>query len=319
MKKGLYCKYKLLLHPSVLNKDLDLRVHFSLHNTISNLIFSNGMIGVVSQNNLIFLNLLGGNQILLQCLNNNRILDAVHDSVNNYLYLIDSSGYLLIYNSKLSISKPTNNECDIIYKVKLVNSEVKQGRMEQTRSILYVILDNRFLGVIDISLLDKSGLVVNRFYINSKLLHDDFKLDYSLLALSPGRDSMLAMKVSDYDVITTRLIHHDTNNVKVEKTLLAHIEENILYVYGVVVLVVIYVFFMMRKPAGGAADPQLKPEGGKDDEPLTAEDHRLLEEMFKKIRDVKNPGGGVEEPIDEEEGDYEEEDDDIDIDDKKER
>jgi hypothetical protein len=298
----------------VLNKDLDLRVHFSLHVTISNLIFSTGMIGIVSHNNIIFLNLLGGNQILLQCLNNNRIIDAIHDSVNNYMYLIDSSGYLLIYNTKLTLSKPTNNECNIIYKVKLVNTEVKQCKIELTRSILYVMLDNKFIGIIDINLLDKSGLVVNRVYINSKLLHNELNLEYSILPLNPGKDSLLAMKLSDYDVITTRIIHHDTNNTKVEKSLMTHIEENVMYVYGAVVLIVIYIVFMMKKPAGLS-----KLEGGKDDEPLTAEDHKLLEEMFKKIRGVKNPNQ-PHDLIEEEEGeDGEFDDDDIDIEDKKER
>jgi hypothetical protein len=286
-----------------LNKDLELRVHFTIHSSISNLLFTSGMVGIISNQNIIFLNLLGGNQILLQCLNNNNILDAVHDSVNNYLYVIDTSGYLLIYNTKLTLSKSTHNECNIIYKIKLVNSKVSQCKLELTRSILYIILDNKFIGVIDLALLDKSGFVVNRFYITSKLKFNKFLLEYSLLPLSPGKDSLLAIKLSDYDVITVRLIHHDTNTAKVEKGFMTYLEENVLYIYGVVMLVVLYVFFTMKK----TNEPGNKVVS-KDEEPLNADDHKLLEQMFSKIQGVKNPGK-MNEPIDEEDYEEDEEED----------
>jgi hypothetical protein len=296
----------------VLNKDLDLRVHFTLQVSVNNLIFSSGMVGVVSHNNIIFMNLLGGNQVLLQCLNHNTILDAIHDSVNNYLYLVDTSGYLLIYNTKLTLARPSNNECDIIYKVKLVNSSVKASKMHIFRNILYMILDNKFIGIIDLSLLDKSGLVVNRFYLNSKLFNNNLDLDYSIMPLHPGKDSLLALKVSNYDIILTRVIHHDTNiAAKTEKSLLTHVEENIVYVYGVVVLIVIYMVIMMKKGNDGKKPqiPDLKDKG--DDEPLTVEDHKLIEEMFRKIRGVKDTG--IPEDLGEDAyGDEEEDLDDID-------
>ena len=59
----------------VLNKDLDMRSSMSFQSPIDNVFVTQGIVGTMLNKGIQFMNMLGGNQILLSCDNYNGFVD----------------------------------------------------------------------------------------------------------------------------------------------------------------------------------------------------------------------------------------------------
>lgn len=108
-------KYFILVNGSgavyVLNKDLELRTSHTYSRSISNVLLDQGLLGVMSHNEIFFLNFLGGGSLLLNCYNAEIIVDSYLDQKSNLLFVIDLKGILSIYSVKVSLAKSNINEC----------------------------------------------------------------------------------------------------------------------------------------------------------------------------------------------------------------
>ena len=71
----------------VLNKDLEMRSMVTLQKKLSGMYISNGILFVLSFNDITFLNMLGGNAVLLKCHNHDGIFDVVYDYANVLLFI----------------------------------------------------------------------------------------------------------------------------------------------------------------------------------------------------------------------------------------
>lgn len=98
----------------VFTRELELRASFVFPNSINNIYVHQGILGVFVNKQLIFVNMLGGNQVVVSCYNYFSMIEAVYDGLNNFLLAVDYTGNLLIFSAKISLSKQTSNECNRI-------------------------------------------------------------------------------------------------------------------------------------------------------------------------------------------------------------
>jgi hypothetical protein len=73
--------------------------------------------GIISEKTIDFLNILGGNSILITCINQRNIKTAIVDKINNILFIYDESENLNFFSIKLNKAKTSSNECYPIYKI----------------------------------------------------------------------------------------------------------------------------------------------------------------------------------------------------------
>jgi hypothetical protein len=178
----------------VISKDLEIKSIINLEKSIDNIFLTTGIIGIVSGNEAIFLNVLGGNAVLLQCLTFSNILKAVYDSSNNFLFIIDEDMQLLVYNVKLSIAKYINNECSFLYKFKLpkiFEYESLKINMEINKNILLITIENRYILILDLNLNEK-GLIFNEFLL---LEEKEFLEGYTSFDLH--LNSLISIKITN--------------------------------------------------------------------------------------------------------------------------
>jgi hypothetical protein len=163
----------------VLNKDLEMKSSVVTRRMINNISLKDGIMGVISKNKIMFLNVLGGNAVLLQCSSFYNIIDAHYDINNNFLFLLDDQLNLLFFNIKLSIAKQTSNECSFLYKL-ILPSHLKGlniSYLNISRNILYLIVDSKYLLIIDMNSTSDKGIISNEYLIiNEEVLEDNNKL-----------------------------------------------------------------------------------------------------------------------------------------------
>ncbi len=183
-----------------------MRLSFTLSKTINTLFINDGILGVIYGKNIDFLNLLGGNSVLITCFGYNTILNAVMDNLNNLLITYDSAGNIVFYDIKLSISRVNSNECYPMRKINTFpifnennkshlskNFEIKENninvkkknidyfysikysiQIEIFKNILFLMKENKYLLVLDLTFNQKNPDIENiihykEFLINSNL------------------------------------------------------------------------------------------------------------------------------------------------------
>jgi hypothetical protein len=172
----------------VLNKDLEMKSSVVTKRMINNVFLKEGIMGLVSKNKVMFLNVLGGNAVLLQCNSFYNILDGHYDINNNFLFLLDDHLNLLIYNIKLSIAKQTSNECGFLYKFTLPShlKGLNITYLNISRNILYLLVDSKYLMIIDMNSTGDKGIVPNEYLIISEEVlrnEDMISLDKKLYSI----------------------------------------------------------------------------------------------------------------------------------------
>jgi hypothetical protein len=95
----------------VLNELLMPRTTFEYNYLISKTYLISGILGIVSDRDVFFTNLLGGNSIILNCHSNSKIDSLYYESAPGYLFIISDLGILTVFATKLSLAKVNTNEC----------------------------------------------------------------------------------------------------------------------------------------------------------------------------------------------------------------
>src|SRR5690606_19698388 len=104
-----------------------------------------------------------------------------------------------------------------------------------------------FVGIVDLGLIDRNGVLLNRFYINTRLLSNEHSLKFSVSSVLTKKESLILQTVNDYAVVMSRVIHYEIAPKEENKGVLTYIEENIIYFYAVIFVIVIAFAIIMRK------------------------------------------------------------------------
>lgn len=274
-----------------------MRASISLYRTVDNVFIFGGILGVINENNIMFLNMLGGNSIVLVCNAYNAILDITYDSVTSLLFAIDSNGSLFIFNTKLTISKVNSNECTMIYSMKVPIS-YSSAKLKLTKNILYIVTDNKYLGILDLNLIkDKNILYFNNFL----LMIESFKLNnehYETLfeITSPkilNGNSQMLLKTSDSSFCLLSIKHvkdegrpyslYDRTNSESWYTSIMKANTSYIYIAIIIMVSVGTILFKRSSQSSARTGPKSLAKG----EPFSSDDQQLLQNMMKQIQDLQ--------------------------------
>ena len=152
----------------VYSSTLSLITAIHLHKTITHVKVIQGILFVCEGNKIYTFNSLGGNSILVQCDTFYNIVDITYDFINGLVFIIDSHKHLVILSTKLTITKPQDNECRVIYRFTLpdfieVNSRTS---LYLQRGTLFILTSN-YIGVINIDQAKESKrkLSIEHYYL----------------------------------------------------------------------------------------------------------------------------------------------------------
>ena len=138
---------------------LSIRTIFNLNDNIYKIYQIQGYLFIIYENRkkIRILSLLGSNSILLNCYSFNEIIDIAFDYKNNFLYILDNKGTIIIKELSLSVSKAYTNTCNNIYSLQIPNyivdshknsKEILKLIMTKNTNLIY-ILGYNYLGYIN--------------------------------------------------------------------------------------------------------------------------------------------------------------------------
>ena len=152
----------------VYSSTLSLITAIHLHKTITHVKVIQGILFVCEGNKIHTFNSLGGNSILVQCDTFYNIVDITYDFINGLVFIIDSMKHLVILSTKLTITKPQDNECRVIYRFTLPDFvEVNERTSLYLQRGTLFILTSNYIGVINIDQAKESKrkLAIEHYYL----------------------------------------------------------------------------------------------------------------------------------------------------------
>lgn len=152
----------------VYSSTLSLITAIHLHKTITHVKVIQGILFVCEGNKIYTFNSLGGNSILVQCDTFYNIVDITYDFINGLVFIIDSMKHLVILSTKLTITKPQDNECRVIYRFTLPDFiEVNERTSLYLQRGTLFILTSNYIGVINIDQAKESKrkLAIEHYYL----------------------------------------------------------------------------------------------------------------------------------------------------------
>ena len=193
-----------------------------LHKTISKVKVIQGILFVCEGNKIYTFNSLGGNSILVQCETFYNIVDINYDFINGLVFIIDEMKHLVILSTKLTITKPQDNECRVIYRFTFpefveVNAHTS---LYLQRGILFILTTN-YIGVINIEQAKESKrkLAIEHYYLVESEANASGMYGYRM----DGNDSVLivsgGMEVFRYEKEERRRGKEKSNEEEEEKSM----------------------------------------------------------------------------------------------------
>lgn len=176
-------KYYVLASQSgtiyILNKDLELRTSFNYSYPINDILLNQGFIGIISDSEIFFTNILGGNSILLKCYSTSQIIHFYYDAASHFMFILNAAGHLEVFSTKLSMSKQNTNECNgksITKKIVIYNYEFKSFARNETslvmhRKSLFIQVSSKDIYILDTNHILNSG----EFILNQIVLMKTYK------------------------------------------------------------------------------------------------------------------------------------------------
>ena len=104
----------------------ELRTKISIERPVSKILNSQGFLAMITRNEVVFLNILGGNSLLLKCSLIDEIVEGAFDLGHHFMYLVDSKGFVNIMYVKLTLSKANTNECNSLYLISNISLQTER-------------------------------------------------------------------------------------------------------------------------------------------------------------------------------------------------
>lgn len=159
-----------------LKSKIELRTSFKYSTYISSTYISNGILAIVSLNEVIFTNVLGGNSILLKCYSFSNIISIFFDTSSSFLYILNEYGQLVVYNIKLTMSKVNLNECSEIYQYQFEKYDTNQMKIISSSNVkdIFIKISSAEIFLLPLRRLQKEGsFCLERILIKKSFPRDE--------------------------------------------------------------------------------------------------------------------------------------------------
>ena len=265
---------------------------------INNVKVINGIIMIIRNNKTTFINLLGGNMILLVCETYNNITDVLYESTNSLLFIVDDAKRIIVYNTKLSIAKPFDNECQVVYRFYLPSYVSSPLSLINSPNDIIVVSYN-YIGFIDIAHLSRKGLTIAHYAMISSLsslsISVSTSLRNSLYLSSPFGDVISVEDIKEKPKETSSNFIDKINKSKVECNgdiicgILFNTSSNNFYIslvtYGIAIAIIMAVVFYVKSSR--------KREREKEEEinKKNADLGKQMQEMLGKMNQMEKMHG----------------------------
>ena len=265
---------------------------------INNVKVINGIIMIIRNNKTTFINLLGGNMILLVCETYNNITDVLYESTNSLLFIVDDAKRIIVYNTKLSIAKPFDNECRVLYRFYLPSYVSSPLSLINSPNDIIVVSYN-YIGFIDIAHLSRKGLTMTHYAMISSLSSLSISVSSTfrnfLCLASPFGDVISVEEIREKPKETSSNIIDKINKNKVECNgnilcgILFNTSSNNFYIslitYGIAIAIIMAVVLYVKN--------NRKREREKEDElnKKNADLGKQMQEMLGKMNQMEKMHG----------------------------